>query len=71
MDHFYSNEYVLVADLPVEGVRTIHSRFGDWFAWLNMAPVVWLNRQSISGHGGMNQVLVRHHLNIPVSCSRY
>jgi apolipoprotein N-acyltransferase len=42
MDHFQSSEYVMVANLPVKGVRTIYSRFGDWFAWLNMATLLLL-----------------------------
>jgi apolipoprotein N-acyltransferase len=37
MDHFHSSDYSMVADVPTRGVRTIYSRFGDWFAWLTIA----------------------------------
>jgi apolipoprotein N-acyltransferase len=42
MDHFHSSDYDMVADLPTNGVRTIYSRLGDWFAWLNLAAFVVL-----------------------------
>jgi apolipoprotein N-acyltransferase len=36
MDHFHSSDYAMVADVPTRGVRTIYSKFGDWFAWLTI-----------------------------------
>jgi apolipoprotein N-acyltransferase len=38
-DYYHSSDYAMVADLPTRGVRTIYSRFGDWFAWLNLAAI--------------------------------
>ncbi len=34
MDHFISEQRVMVAQVPVEGIRTIYARVGDLFAWL-------------------------------------
>jgi len=42
MDHFYSSDYAMTANLPTRGVRTIYSRFGDWFAWLNLGGIFLL-----------------------------
>jgi apolipoprotein N-acyltransferase len=36
-DYFHSGDYSMVADIPTRGVRTIYSRFGNWFAWLTTA----------------------------------
>ena len=42
MDHFHSGDYTMIADVPTKGVRTIYSRWGDWFAWLNVAGLIGL-----------------------------
>lgn len=42
MDHFHTSDYAMIADLPTKGVRTIYSRLGDWFAWLNIAAFLVL-----------------------------
>lgn len=34
MDDFTTEEVVMIADVPMEGVTTIYSRIGDLFAWL-------------------------------------
>src|SRR5262249_23678551 len=48
MDHFGSDDHVLVAAVPMAaGVRTVYARFGDWFAWLCVAAVVFLIGQAL------------------------
>jgi apolipoprotein N-acyltransferase len=42
MDEFRSKSLALVSEVPISGVRTIYSRYGDWFAWLCMACDVLL-----------------------------
>jgi len=37
LDYYHSSDDAMVADLPTSSVRTIYSRFGDWFAWLTIA----------------------------------
>lgn len=34
MDEFQSTDLTLISQVPMEGVRTIYSRLGDWFAWI-------------------------------------
>ena len=34
LDDFTTEEVVMIADVPTEGVTTIYSRIGDLFAWL-------------------------------------
>ncbi len=34
MDDFTTEEVVMIADVPMEGVTTIYSQIGDLFAWL-------------------------------------
>jgi len=41
MDHFTSQEPVMISSVPIEGVRTVYSRVGDTFAWLCIAVGVW------------------------------
>jgi apolipoprotein N-acyltransferase len=45
VDHFTSNEWVMVAQVPTTGVFTIYSVIGDLFGWLSVvgfvACVVW------------------------------
>jgi apolipoprotein N-acyltransferase len=42
MDYFRSSDYAMVADIPTRGVRTVYGRFGDWFAWLTIASLLFL-----------------------------
>ncbi len=42
MDHYQTTDYAMVSQVPTRGVRTIYSRFGDWFAWLCLAGLVLL-----------------------------
>jgi apolipoprotein N-acyltransferase len=42
MDHFTSQQRVMVAQVPIEGVRTIYARIGDLFAWLCMAGLLYV-----------------------------
>jgi apolipoprotein N-acyltransferase len=43
MDHYeVTGDRVLVAELPVRGVRTIYSRAGDLFSWLALAGLAAL-----------------------------
>jgi apolipoprotein N-acyltransferase len=45
MDHFTASEWVMVAQVPTQGVFTVYSVIGDLFAWLCvlgfLAMVVW------------------------------
>lgn len=34
MDYFNTEDKVMVSHVPIKGVKTIYSVFGDWFAWL-------------------------------------
>ncbi len=40
MDDFTTEEVVMIADVPMEGVTTIYSRIGDLFAWLSVMGFV-------------------------------
>jgi apolipoprotein N-acyltransferase len=40
MDDFASQDNVLVAQVPIRGVRTIYARIGDLFAWLCVAGLM-------------------------------
>jgi apolipoprotein N-acyltransferase len=42
VDPFIPGDHVMVAQVPVGGVRTIYARFGDWFAWLCVAALLVL-----------------------------
>ena len=42
MDEYQSADLTLIAQVPTQGVRTIYSRLGDWFAWLCIAAVLAL-----------------------------
>jgi apolipoprotein N-acyltransferase len=50
MDEFHSTDLTLISQVPTEGVRTIYSRLGDWFAWTCCAGLAgliglgWRNR---------------------------
>ena len=40
MDHFATDQRVMVAYVPTQGARTVYSRVGDLFAWLCIAVLV-------------------------------
>ena len=40
MDHFTTEEHVMISQVPTKGVTTIYSRVGDIFAWLCIAAFV-------------------------------
>jgi apolipoprotein N-acyltransferase len=42
MDEYHSADLTLIAELPTQGVRTVYSRLGDWFAWLCIMAVLCL-----------------------------
>jgi apolipoprotein N-acyltransferase len=42
MDHYQTADYAMVSEVPTKGVRTIYSRFGDWFAWACLIALVVL-----------------------------
>ena len=41
-DYFTTDPQVMVAYVPMQGVRTIYATIGDLFAWLSMAGLVVL-----------------------------
>jgi len=41
-DYFTTDPQVMVADVPMQGVRTIYATIGDLFAWLSVAGLVVL-----------------------------
>jgi apolipoprotein N-acyltransferase len=41
-DYFSTDPQVMVASVPVHGVRTIYATIGDLFAWLSVAGLVVL-----------------------------
>jgi len=47
MDHFASEQRVMVAQVPTRGVRTIYSMIGDLFAWLCLAGFLLIAGASI------------------------
>lgn len=42
VDYFSSDGGTMIADVPIQGVRTPYSRLGDWFAWTCIASLVSL-----------------------------
>jgi apolipoprotein N-acyltransferase len=42
MDHYQTVDFAMVSQVPTKGVRTIYSRFGDWFAWTCLAGLALL-----------------------------
>ncbi len=42
MDHFLTDEKVMIANVPSKGVKTLYSILGDYFAWLSLAGLVFL-----------------------------
>src|SRR6266516_2510287 len=41
-DYFTTDQQVMVADVPMQGVRTIYATIGDLFAWLRLVGLVVL-----------------------------
>jgi apolipoprotein N-acyltransferase len=41
-DYFTSDPQVMVAYVPMQGVRTIYATIGDLFSWLSIAGLVGL-----------------------------
>jgi len=41
-NYFVNDQPIVYADLPTEGVDTLYSLLGDWFAWLSIAGFVLL-----------------------------
>jgi apolipoprotein N-acyltransferase len=50
MDHYQTSDYDMISDVPTKGVRTVYSRFGDWFAWLCAAGLLLLVGQAVRTH---------------------
>lgn len=42
MDHYETDDHVMISQVPTRGVRTIYSLAGDWFAWLCLAAMLLL-----------------------------
>lgn len=42
LDPFVAPSQVFVAQVPLRGMRTLYTRFGDWFGWLSVAGVLAL-----------------------------
>jgi apolipoprotein N-acyltransferase len=36
-DYFMTEDRMMLADVPTEGVRTVYGCLGDWFAWTSIA----------------------------------
>jgi apolipoprotein N-acyltransferase len=49
MDSFSSAQNMMVAEVPISGVRTIYSKLGDWFAWLCVVGLLGLVGFAIAG----------------------
>lgn len=47
MDHYQTTDYAMISQVPIRGVQTIYSRFGDWFAWVCLAGLAWLTVTSL------------------------
>jgi apolipoprotein N-acyltransferase len=45
-DHYHTSDYAMISEVPTRGVRTIYSRFGDWFAWLSIVGLFLLTAVS-------------------------
>jgi apolipoprotein N-acyltransferase len=50
MDHCQTSDYDMVSEVPIHGVRTVYSRFGDWFAWLSLTTFLALSVRSLGKH---------------------
>lgn len=49
VDYFRSGGATMIADVPTRGVRTLYSRWGDWFAWLCIAALLTLIVTALAG----------------------
>ena len=49
LDNFTTDERVMLADLPTEGVQTVYALIGDTFAWLCVLGFVGLIALAIKG----------------------
>lgn len=47
MDDYRTTDPTMIAAVPTQGVRTIYSRWGNWFAWLSMAVLLGLIAKSL------------------------
>jgi apolipoprotein N-acyltransferase len=55
MDHFRSEDHVMVTQVPVAGTRTIYSFLGDWFNWICLALLSVVLIESCFGRPGASQ----------------
>jgi apolipoprotein N-acyltransferase len=46
-DYYHASDYAMISEVPTRGVRTIYSRFGDWFGWLSLAVLFALIGKSL------------------------
>jgi apolipoprotein N-acyltransferase len=46
-DYFAADPQVMVADVPVKGVRTVYSTIGDLFAWIGIAGLLALVARAV------------------------
>lgn len=51
-DYYRTSDDAMISDVPTRGVRTIYSRFGDWFAWLCIASLLFLTAISFFARRG-------------------
>jgi apolipoprotein N-acyltransferase len=42
MDHFSTDEHVMISQVPTKGSITLYSRIGDVFAWLCIVALVMM-----------------------------
>jgi apolipoprotein N-acyltransferase len=49
MDHYQTIDYVMTSEVPTKGVRTLYSRFGDWFAWVCALGLLALLAKGLTG----------------------
>jgi apolipoprotein N-acyltransferase len=42
LDNFTTDERVMIADLPTQGITTVYSRIGDLFVWFCVAGFLGL-----------------------------
>lgn len=40
LDYFQTQDPTMIAYVPTRGIRTVYSRFGDWFAWLSIVGLL-------------------------------
>lgn len=42
MDYFNTEDKIMISHVPIKGVKTFYSVFGDWFAWFCMMLLVYM-----------------------------